>query len=155
MSNVKRVGIFLIILGALFGLEANFHIRILSRLWPLLLTSIGAGFIGIFYKREKREAIYLGLGIYVICFSIMALYFNFTTWEMLSFLWPLFLGFAGISFLITYIFYRRDKVNLFLAAILFSITIIFFLVFSISHNFWWFIFILLGVSILITGKNEK
>lgn len=155
MSNVKRMGIFLIVLGILFGLETYLNIRILSSLWPLLLTSIGGGFIGIFYKREKREAIYLGIGIYIICFSIIALYCNFTSWGKLGVLWPLFLGFAGLSFLITHLFYRRAKVYLLLSAMLFSIMIIFFLVFSISHNFWWLIFILLGISILITGKYEK
>ncbi|MFH1379957.1 MAG: hypothetical protein ABII23_06735 [bacterium] len=153
MSNVNRVGIFLIILGVLFGLETYFNLKILSNLWPLILTSIGSGFIAIFYKREKREAIYLGIGIYIICFSLLALYCNFTSWENIGSLWPLFLGFAGISFFITYIFYRRVKLYLFIATSLFSITAIFFLVFSVSNNYWWLILIFLGISILMVGKK--
>jgi hypothetical protein len=149
MSNIRRVGVLFIVLGILFGLETYFSIKILSNLWPLLATSLGAGLVTIFYKRQKRENIYLIIGIYIICFSITALYLNFTSWEILGNLWPLFLAFAGISFLIPYLLNNTHKLFLFTSIFFFSVALIFFLVFSISKSFWWLIFILLGISIFL------
>ena len=150
MSSIKRVGMFLILLGILFGLETYFKVSILYKLWPVMLTSLGGGFIGIYYKRRRSEVTYLILGIYIVCFSILAQYYNFTSWSKLAYQWPVFIGFAGLSFLITYLFYSRNRIYLFSAAFFFSVMLIFFLVFSVSKFYWWLIFIFLGISILLT-----
>jgi hypothetical protein len=150
MSSIKRLAIFLVLLGVLFGLETYFKVSVLYKLWPVMLTSLGGGFVGIYYKRRRSEVTYLILGIYIVCFSILAQYYNFTSWGKLAYQWPVFIGFAGMSFLITYLLYSRNRIYLFSAAFFFSIMLIFFLVFSVSKFCWWLIFIFLGISLLLT-----
>ena len=66
---------------------------------PLLITSLGGGLVGIFHQRGRRESVFLGAGVYLICFSLLALYCSFTSWSRLAVLWPLFIGFLGVAFL--------------------------------------------------------
>ena len=154
-SNIKRLAYFFFSLGILFAVETYYHYVILYKLWPLLIASLGGGLISIFFRRKKREPLYLAAGTFFICFSILALVCNFTNWN-LSELWPLFIGFIGVSQLFLYIFYTHHKIYLFLTFLFFSISIVMFLVFSITYKFWWLIFILLGLTIILSeNKNEK
>ena len=154
-TNIKRLAYFFFFLGALFAVETYYNYMILYKLWPLIVASLGGGLITIFFKRKRREPIYLASGTFFICFSVLALVCNFTSWN-LSELWPLFVGFIGVSQLILYIFYAHHKVYLFLTFLFLSISIVLFLVFTITYKFWWLIFILLGLTIIISEtKNEK
>ena len=154
-SNIKRLAYFFFSLGVLFAVETYYHYMILYKLWPLLIASLGGGLISIFFRRKKREPIYLASGTFFICFSVLALICNFTSWN-LSQLWPLFIGFIGVSQLVLYIFYTHHKIYLFLTFLFFSVSIVMFLVFSVTYKFWWLIFILLGLTIILSeSKNEK
>jgi hypothetical protein len=150
-SNIKRLSYLLIGLGIIFGLETYLEIRIIYKLWPLLILSLGAGFIAVFFKREKREPLYIGIGIYLLCFSILSFICNFTTWHNIKFLWPLFILFLSISYFVIY-YFNKHKTFLFLGFLFLSISIIFFMLF-LSYKLWWTIFIFLGISILITEKK--
>ncbi|HOK40367.1 MAG TPA: hypothetical protein PLD27_04935 [bacterium] len=154
-SNIKRFGLLFIFLGLLFGVETYLNYYFLYKLWPLFITILGAGFVGIFYKREKREAIYLGIGSYLIAFSFLALYCNFFSWVHLSFLWPLFIFFFALSFLSIYFLFAKHIIFLFAFLFFLSISLLFFVVFSISGKLWWLIFIFIGSSILILDKRSK
>lgn len=154
-ENYKKLGIVFIFLGLIFATETFFKIRILYKVWPVIITILGMGYIGIFYKRESREGFFLGIGVYLILFSFLALYCNFTSWKQLSFLWPLFVVFLGISFIAIVIFKLKNKLLLFLGLIMVSISITFFLTSSIHSKFWWSILIFLGISILVMGRRSK
>jgi len=153
VNRYIRLGVILIIIGALFAVETLFGVRFLYRLWPAFLTLTGIGFIGIFYKREKREGLYLALGAFLICFSALALYCNYYSWAMLGRLWPLFITFLGFSFLLINYLKARRRFFLFLGLILISLSAVFLLTFSVNQGLWWIIFILLGLSIIITGRG--
>lgn len=153
--NYLKLGISCIVLGLVFALETLSGSNLLYKLWPLIATIMGVGYIGIFHKRQCREGFFLGIGIYLILFSLLSLYCNFTSWQHLLFLWPLFISFLGISLISTVIFSHRNKLLLFLGFIVLSISIAFFGVFTINYRLWWIILILLGISILIVGSGRK
>jgi len=153
-SNLNRLALFLFALGALFALEARLELRILSRLWPLLLTSLGGGFIGIFLERERREPFFLGIGVYLISFSLFALTCSFTSWRLMAELWPLFIGFLGLSFLALYLASPRHAIHLFFAILFFSVCALFLLVFSIAAHLWWILFFFLGLAIHVLAREQ-
>ena len=155
INRYIRLGVLLIIIGMLFAVETFFGVRFLYRLWPVFLSMTGIGFIGIFYKREKREGLYLALGVYLICFSLLALYCNYNSWGMLGRLWPLFITFLGFSLLFINYLKARRRLFLFLGLILISLSAVFLLTFSVNQGLWWIIFILLGLSILIAGRGDN
>ena len=152
-SNHKRLSYFFMFLGVIFAVETYFKISILINFWPLLISFFGAGFIGIFIKGKRQHPWFVFLGAYLILLSIMFLYFNFTDWDMIKKLWPLFITSLGISFIFNFLVSRGNKLYLFLGLFFFSISGIMFLVFTVSHQLWWMIFIFLGVSIYISGNR--
>ena len=154
-DKINGIGIFLIIIGIIFAIENYYNFYILYKLWPLFITFLGAGFLGIFTKRGRREAVFLGIGLYLILFSIFSLYLNFASWATLTFLWPVFIGLFGVTFLSIYFFHLKNKIYLFIALIMISITIVFFVVFTLSGDFWWLTFILIGLSIIIAGRLQN
>lgn len=153
-SNYVRVGVFLIVAGLVFALETHFRVHVLYRLWPLVLTIWGAGFIGIYTHRERRDAMFLGIGIYIILFSAISQYFSFAGWGAISRLWPAFIGFLGITFLLIYGFHKRQRIYLLLGMFLSSMAMVFSLVFALSWTLWWTTFVFVGVSILVGGRAK-
>jgi hypothetical protein len=147
-----RLALMLVVIGLLFGIDTLAGIAVIWRLWPLLITIMGIGFLGIFAKRGRREAPYLAVGVYLVCFSGLALYCSFTTWTALAMLWPLFITFMGLTLLAVVIFCRRGRLVLLLSLLLISLSAAFFFVFSLSPAFWWVIFVLAGISILIAER---
>ena len=154
ITNYHKVGLALVATGLIFALETFFKVQLLYKAWPIILTIIGTGFIKIHFIRQGRNAVFLGVGVYVILFSLLAIYCNMYSWAHLAYLWPLFISFAGISFLSVFCFNQKNKMYLLLALILLSISVIFFIVFTVSARWWWTIFILIGASILATGKDN-
>lgn len=151
-NSYIKVGIILIVFGILFACEDLFKIDLLYKFWPLIITILGIGFIKIFLRREKREVLFVGIGTYLICFSLLSLYLNFTEWSQMNFLWPLFITFIGVVFIVIYFFRTNHKMYLFVALVMLSISIVFFLIFSFNLHLWWIVFILIGISILIVGR---
>ncbi|MFP4520650.1 MAG: hypothetical protein ACLFQK_00745 [Fibrobacterota bacterium] len=156
-NSNTRFALLLIIVGFLTALDVISGYRIISKLWPLLVTMLGAGLTGIFIKRGGREALYLIPGVYLVCFSLFALYLNFTSWSSMSFLWPLFILFMGISFMAAFIFCKKHKKYILLSLLLISVSFVFLITGALGGEYWWSVFILIGISILISEKagNEE
>jgi hypothetical protein len=148
LSSHGKFAIYLLVIGALLAIDSFTKTSFAYKLWPLLITLIGIGFLGIFWQRAKREFIYLSIGIYFIGFSAIALYCNFTSWSVLSTLWPLFITILGVAFIAAVIFSRRKRLSLLVGLLLLSLSAVFFLIFSVSAQLWWTAFILAGLSIL-------
>ena len=151
-TTYRRLAIFLIMIGLLFAIDSLFKLSIVYRLWPVVIAILGIGLVGIFLKRKASGALYLAVGEYIICFSGLALYCNFTSWQNMARIWPLFIVSLGIVFITLFFLYRRRRSLLFLGLLVFSLSIFFFLILSFGSQFWWTIFILVGLSILLSGR---
>jgi hypothetical protein len=150
-TTYRRLAILLIIIGLLFAVDTFLRLSFIYKLWPILITILGIGLVGIYVKRNARESFYLAIGEYLICFSGLALYCNFTSWQIMSQVWSLFIAFLGMVFITLFFFHMKSKSILFIGLLLLSLSIYFFFIFSVSSQFWWVIFILVGLSILISG----
>ena len=155
LSSYGRLGVLLAAIGVILAVDTMMSLTILYKLWPLLSTVLGIGFIGIYMQRSRREASYIGLGVLFIGFSGLALYCNFTTWSMLSVHWPLFIALLGITMITGFIFGNRSPVMLLSALLFLSLATVFYLVFTLSHRLWWSIFLLTGGSLYIFDKVRR
>ena len=153
-TSYSRFAIILIIVGVLIALESYFNLGIVFKLWPLLTLILGGGLIGIYIQRKTTGLLFLGSGEYLILFSGLALYCNFTSWSQMRFLWPLFIIFMGVVFFTLYGADRKKRAFLFLGLVLISLSIFFYLMFKVDMHYWWSIFILVGISILISEKTK-
>ncbi len=150
----RRIGFLLIIIGSAYGVDSYFDIHIINRLWPLLITILGIGFLGIFIKRGKREAAYLGTGVYLTGFSALALFCNFSSWGNLATYWPIFILFLGVSFIGPFLFDKSKRLGLLIGLLLSSVAVVFYFIFSISSTLWWTSFIFTGLSVLIAERAK-
>jgi hypothetical protein len=155
LNDYYRIGLVLIATGLVFAFETLFKVRILYKLWPVIITIMGMGFVKIFLLRKSKEIEFLGIGSYLIFFSFLAFYCNFYSWWHLGKLWPLFITSAGLSFLSIYLFNLKKRMYLLMGLILLSISVVFFIVFDISSKYWWTILILMGISVISTGKDNE
>jgi hypothetical protein len=153
-SSLGRFAILLFVVGGLLGVDSVLHLSFVYKLWPLIITMLGIGFVGIFRTRDRREALYLTVGLYLICFSGLALWCDFTRWGSLQTLWPLFVAFLGIAVTCDYVFCRKKHTWLLIGLLLISTSVVFFLVFSISHDLWWTVFLLAGMSVWISERDK-
>ncbi len=153
-ASYSRFAFILITIGILIALESFFKLGIVFKLWPVLTLILGGGLIGIYKQRKTTGLLFLGSGEYLILFSILALYCNFTSWSRMSFLWPLFIIFMGVVFFTLYGADRKKRSFLFLGLVLISLSIFFYLMFKVDLQYWWSIFILVGISILISEKTK-
>ena len=148
----RRLALLLIIIGGLFAADSALDLSVAPKLWPLLLTIVAIGLIGIFIKRRERGAGYMASGIYLLCFSGLAMYCNFTDWSMIAVLWPAFIVFMGLSFLSIFFACGRNRWYLLLGLVLITAALVLWLSLSFSGRFWWNSFILVGVNLLIWEK---
>jgi hypothetical protein len=155
LSSFGRLGLLLAFIGVLMAVDTLADISFIYKLWPLVTTALGIGFIGIYVRRARRESIYTGIGAFIIGFSGLALYCSLTTWAALATLWPVFIALIGISFVCGY-FSGNRRPALLLAGFLFiSLAILFYSLFSLNNHLWWSIFILAGASFLIFDKARR
>ena len=155
LSSYGRLGILLAVIGVILAVDTMASLTILYKLWPLLCTVLGIGFIGIYSQRSRREASYIGLGSFTIGFSGVALYCNFTSWSVLSTHWPVFIALLGVAMLFGFFFGNRRPTMLLTALLFLSMAIVFYLVFSLSSRLWWSIFILAGISFFLFDKVRR
>ena len=148
LSSHGRFGLILVVIGLLLAIDSILKLSLIYKLWPVLITIVGVGFIGIFKQRDRKEPLYLSVGIYFIGFSFLALYCNVTSWSVLSTLWPLFIAILGIALIGSFIFCRHRRMQLLLGLLLISLSTVFFFVFTLDSRLWWTGFILGGISIL-------
>jgi hypothetical protein len=147
LSAHGRVAILLLFIGILYAVDMLAGWSVVTKLWPLLVIMLGTGLIGIYLHRDRRSAIFLASGIYLLCFAFLAFYFNFTSWSNIVYLWPLFIAFLGVS--------RRHRRVAMLTGLLFiSCALVFFFVFTIDSGYWWIVFVLAGLSVLAAERAE-
>ena len=137
LSSHGRFGIILVVIGLLLAADSILKLSLIYKLWPILITFVGVGFIGIFKQRARKESLYLSVGIYFIGFSFLALYCNFTSWSILSTLWPLFITILGIALTVSFVCCRRQRMQLLSGLLLISLSIVFFFVFTLDSRLWW------------------
>jgi hypothetical protein len=153
-TTYRRLGILLILVGLLCAVGSSLGLPVVFKLWPLLVLGLGVGFIGIFAGRRARGAFYLALGEYLVLFSGLALYLNFTSWRSLSHLWPAFIAFLGVVFATLLFFRRKNRFLLFLALLFVLVSASLFLIFSFGNQYWWSILVLVGLSVLVLGTGK-
>ena len=151
-TTYTRLAVLLITIGLLIAIEPYMKISIVNKLWPVLTVILGIGLIGIFVKRRTSGSLYLAFGEYLILFSGLALYCNFTSWKNMTRFWPFFIGFLGIVFLTLLFFNTQRRVLLFLGLLLVSLSISFYFVFALDVRFWWTIFVLVGLNIFVSVR---
>jgi hypothetical protein len=155
-AGFRRLGVMLFTIGAIFAVDSYFHLAVAYKLWPLILTVLAIGFIGIFIRRERRDAHYLAIGVYILCFSGLALACTFSSWTMLATLWPSFIAFLGIAFLSVFLFCRKTRINVLAGLLLVSLAaVLFFVVYDLGARLWWTTFILAGLSVFFSGWVKK
>ena len=155
LSSYGRLGIMLAIIGAVLAIDTMADLSVFYKLWPVLCTFLGIGFVGIYLQRSRREAMYIGVGSFIIGFSALALYCNFTSWSILASFWPAFIALLGIAMIFGFIFGNRLPAMLLIGLLFISMGIVFFMVFSLNHKLWWTIFLFTGCSFLIFDRVRR
>jgi hypothetical protein len=157
LSSYGRLGVLLIAIGIALAIDTLADLSFIYKLWPLLITVLGIGFTGIYFRRARRESGYIAVGTAVIGISGVALYCNLTSWSELATLWPLFIGIMGISFIFGYALGKKKPVLLLSGLLLISLSIVFFFVFALSGTLWWTALLLAGASFFIfdTVRNSR
>ncbi|MBD3418926.1 MAG: hypothetical protein GF398_02290 [Chitinivibrionales bacterium] len=154
-GSYARLGILLTVIGVILAFDTLTDLSYLYRFWPLLVTILGIGFIGIYVRRSRKEAVYIGIGTYLISFSGLALYCSLTSWTALADLWPLFITMLGVATLSGYLYGNREPVVLLTGLLFMSLSILFLFVFGTRTHLWWTVFILAGVSFFIFDKVRQ
>ena len=154
-SSYGRLGFLLAFIGILLAVDTMADLAVIYRFWPLLAAILGIGFIGIYIRRSRREAVYMGIGVYCIGFSGLALYCSLTSWTALASLWPVFIGLMGLSFIFGYFFGRRPPALLLTGLLFISIAILFYFVFGQNQQLWWTVFIFASISFLIFDRVRR
>jgi hypothetical protein len=149
-SAYRRAGILLIVIGGLLAIDTFTELAVIYKFWPVITLMLGVGLVEIFRRRSRKESPYLVLGVYLIGFSGLALWCNFTTWSILARWWPLFISFLGAGFVAAFFLSSRRKVFLVMGLLLLSIAVGFLLIFVASPQLWWSVFILAGLSIVVS-----
>ena len=151
MKNKKSVSVLaglFIIAGMVLVLENFALLRGVSKFWPGLILITGSGFILLFFSRQRRDPALIWLGSFMALLSVFFLCLNNTAWDTLSYLWPVFLGVVGVSFLVTSIFVK-GRTYAYLAVFFISVFLALYFVFTVSLKLWPLSLVLFGISLLI------
>ncbi|MCU0608522.1 MAG: hypothetical protein MUF22_01985 [Chitinispirillaceae bacterium] len=148
-SNLVLSVVFLAA-GTILTLENMGIISGASRLWPIFVLVLGAGFCILFFERKPLDLVLLWLGSMLSQCGIFFLYLNFTSWHQMAKLWPVFLGIAGMSFFVLYI-RARNRIFLSVALGLVVLAAVFFLVFGVSLALWPLSLVAFGASLLFVN----
>lgn len=155
-KNRYNVFAFLCIgIGLLLILENYGYINGIYNLWPVFPLVLGIGLYLLYVDRGKKDSIVLAMGVYLIQFSILAFYENYTSWSTMSHLWPFFVGFLGVSFLSIYLSTGKGIIFFHLSVFLIGLCVVFFLIFSVDYRLWPISLILFGISILLIKEFNK
>jgi hypothetical protein len=146
-KSIFVLAVVLIAAGAALTLENMGLVSGASRLWPAFVLILSAGFLIMFFDREKNDPALLFIGTVLLLLGTFFFYLNFTGWSSMSKLWPVFLGIAGAGFLAIYL-ERRDRLFLFISVALIMLAGVFYLVFGISLHLWPLSLVAFGLSLL-------
>lgn len=150
-----RLGVLLVACGALLAIDSYLGLGLVPKMWPLLLTLQAFGLIGMHRKSRGRGGGFLVVGVYVGCFSLLALYCNFTSWAQLAWLWPLSITFLALAYLVLFVFGGRARGNLLVGLALFSLSLVFLIVGIWGIRYWWTVLVLAGLSILVSEAAKR
>jgi hypothetical protein len=153
-TTYRRLGLLLIAIGLACAAGSHLGFPVAYKLWPLLTLSLGIGFVGIFARSRTRGVVYLALGEYLILFSGLALYCNFTSWRNLGQLWPLFIAFLGVVFASLLVFRRGSRLLPFLALLFLFLSASLFLIYIYGSQYWWSIPVVVGLAVLGSGTRK-
>jgi LiaF transmembrane domain len=142
-------------IGALLILENYGYVKGIYHLWPIFPLILGIGLYMLYVDKGKRNPTILAMGVYIIQFSALAFYANYTTWASMEYLWPFYIGFLGVSFLSVYIGTGKGMIFFHLGVFLIGLCIVFFLVFSIDYRLWPISLVLFGISILLIKEFNR
>ena len=99
MKKSRTLGVLavLFIFAGIILLLENFNILVgVSKLWPIVIFLLGLGFVMLFFERRKQDSVLLWIGSFLMMISVLFGYLNYTSWRLLAYLWPVFLGIVGI-----------------------------------------------------------
>ena len=157
MKNKKSISVLaglFIIAGMVLVLENFALLRGVSKFWPGLILITGSGFILLFFSRQRRDPALIWLGSFMALLSVFFLCLNNTAWDTLSYLWPVFLGIVGVSFLVTSIFVK-GRTYVYLAVFFITVFLALYFVFTVSLKLWPLSLVLFGISLLIIDYFNK
>jgi drug/metabolite transporter (DMT)-like permease len=98
--------------------------------------------------------IFLVAGVYLLCFSGLALFCSFTSWAAMASLWPLFVTFLGVVLVALFFFREKRRAYLLTGLLLISLSAVFSVTQTFGAHWWWTILILAGLSILVAEKAK-
>ncbi len=144
------LGVFSVIAGIAVLGENYGYFPAVHRLWPLATAALGYGFL-LLHRRGRTDMVLVGTGVYLLFFSGLALFLNYTSWWELSWLWPIFVGFLGVSILGVYFAGYQDVLYLAFGLAFVSLCLAFFFVFSVDPDLWPISLVLFGMTILLVN----
>lgn len=148
------LAVLLIVVGVLLTLENLVIIQGISKHWPLFLIILGSGFIMLFFHKDRIDEVLVWLGTFILLLGGFFYYLNYTSWNLLATLWPVFLGLVGLSFLSIGVM-KGKKLFVYLAVAFIAFFLIFTMVFAISTSLWPISFVVFGISLLIIEYLNK
>lgn len=157
MARYDVIASLCFIVGSLLLAQNMGWIGNVGQGWPLTVTLAGVALIigGVGRGRYGKGAI--GAGVYLLLTSGLFMYLNITSWNMMADLWPLFIGFLGVSIFASGVGGRRNRVIIFLSVFFVLVSLSFFLIFTIDPKLWPVSLFCLGLSLIFLGriKDEK
>lgn len=148
------LAILCIISGSILLFESYGYFEGIYRIWPVFPLIMGIGFLLLFFQKSGHDSALLGIGTYLVLVSALFFFLNFTSWSILANIWPLFIGFLGLSFLAPIIWAGKRGVFILIAFFLLFLCGAFLLVFTIDTRLWPISLVLLGICLLLIGKFD-
>jgi hypothetical protein len=153
-SQFTALAVLCLIVGLLLTLD---NIGILEgtwKLWPIFPLFLGLGGLFFFKSSDRKDLVPLGISIYFVLCSLFFFFLNFTTWSVMSDVWPTFIGIFGVTILITAYFAERKKWFALSGLFFVFLALVFFLVFAIEAKLWPLSLMLFGVWILLIPERS-
>lgn len=154
-TQFRVFGSLALIIGILLLFENFGFFQGIHKIWPVFPLFFAIGLILLFFKKYKNSLKLLGMGTYLALVSILFFFCNFTKWSILKNLWPSFIAFLGISYLVIFPFSINKKFYIISAVLFLLIATVFFLVFALDTRLWPFALILFGLSLFFIRKENE
>jgi hypothetical protein len=149
------IAVLSILSGLLLILESYGVMRGIWRLWPVFPLILGSGFLLLYNHQNCRDALLVGLGIYLVCCALLFFFLNYTSWTLMGDLWPLFIGFLGLAFLGPVVSRSGSRVLLPIALGLLLICGVFLLVATVDPRLWPVSLVLFGGCLLLVARYDR
>ena len=152
-------GIVLIVVGLAF-LLSQYNVITSDQVWPMFILAPGFGFLALYITSSNKRAS-SGLiipGVITVLLGLFFFYLNFTSWNQMEFLWPIFPLIVGVSFYLYFLGNGREKSErgiLIPATILTAVGIIFLALAGFSYKLWPIVLIAMGALMLFTGRRTQ